>query len=101
MNKRDLKQKLLFIRDGGMITPVLEEIWDELNNKNEEAKLIKSALKVYHKRYEDRQYSGVIPDDRGSCVPTLGLQPSGMQQFWPFTFGRGIERTNGIADGAD
>jgi len=53
MNKRDLKQKLLFIRDGGMITPVLEEIWDELNNKNEEAKLIKSALKVYHKRYEN------------------------------------------------
>ena len=33
MNKRDLKQKLLYIRDGGMITPVLEEIYDEIKKK--------------------------------------------------------------------
>ena len=33
MNKRDLKQKLLYIRDGGMITPVLEEVYNEIKEK--------------------------------------------------------------------
>ena len=49
MTKRDLKQKLLFIRDGGMITPVLEDIWNEITRSNEEVKQIKSALRSYSK----------------------------------------------------
>ena len=38
MTKQELKEKLIKIRNGGMITPLLEELWDVLkeikSNKN-------------------------------------------------------------------
>ena len=49
MTKLELKKKLITIRNGAMITPVLEEIWRELNGTDKDTS---DFIKKYKKTFK-------------------------------------------------